>query len=530
MNAPRSLRRLFENDDGPQPNSFKFPLKTDNGSGGNDRNGSFGQSGSSFAFPQSYSSSNLSVTTPTASSFGNISTAKPVHSEFNTIRLPNLDDDSDEEDALPQLSGSGYGSFRPATRTDNMVAMEVEQLNAQQPPMESMGNDRTTSARKSHNLAQIVIPGMEDTFKFGASGSSFEIDSGPLLPHETDSDYRRHGFNAASDSHLGEGSDSGFNSGFRFNSGWNVNGSSSPTTIKFQPDRQTEPGMAYPDSGFTFSPVSTAGPSRPGMRRAETENPADMQRPSSTEPSMVSHAPDYAPNETFAFPSRPSSPFAQPQDTPSRPRPFYRSQSTDDQSHGTTLASGMPVLPSMPLRIEPGSSRQLPSALPRNFSATNMGKMSEPPIRTIPMLNPNSRPGMPRQASVAVMEGASYMSPASGMPPMNPQSYMRDHRAQSTSNATHHRHRSSKASLGSGDSGRSYSLANNPDHAYPMPQSSQGSNGSVNMSRDRSQSTSGMESDVSSIAGGYDSPVLSPTLDLREALKVSYEARYEGPV
>lgn len=526
MNAPRSLRRLFENDDGPQPNSFKFPLKTDNGSGSNNRNGSIGQSAPSFSFPQSYSSSNLSVATPTASSFGNTSTAKPVLSEFNTIRLPTLDDDSDEEDALPQLSGSGYGSFRPATRDDTLIAMHDERLDVQHSAMESNGNDKTISARKSHNLSQIVIPGMEDTFKFGASGPSFEIDSRPLLPPETGSDYKRHGFNTGSGSQFGEGSNSGFNSGFGFNSRWNANGSSSPTTIKFQPDRQIEPGMAYPDSGFAFSPVSTAGPSRPGMQRAETENPADMQRsphrfPSSTGPSMVSHAPDYAPNETFAFPSRPSSPFAQPQDTPSRPRPFYRSQSTDNQSHDMTLSSGMPVLPSVPVRIEPGSSRQLPSALPRIFSATNMGKMSEPPIRTMPMLDPNSRPGMPRQASVAVMEGASYMSSASGMPAMNSQPYMRDHRVQSTSNATPHRHRSSKASLGSGDSDRSYSLANNPDHAYPMPQSSQSSNGSANMSRDRSQSTSGMESDVSSIAGGYDSPVLSPTLDLREALRVS---------
>lgn len=519
MNAPRSLRRLFENDDGPQPNSFKFPLKASGGAEGSGRSGSFGQSTSSFSFPQSYSSSNISVTTPTASSFGNMSTAKPVHSEFSTIRLPTLDDDSDEEDALPQLNGSGYGSFRPSQPADNTIA--AVDSRSQYTSMGPVVPAQLANQRKSYNLAQIVIPGIEDTVKFGASGPSFEIDSGPLSSYETEPAYGN-GFSTGSGSQYGEGSDSGYTSGFGFNSRWNANPSSSPTTIKFQPDRHTEPGMAPPDTGFAFSPV-VSGSSRPGMRRAETENPGDMQRPhqfpSAAVPTTVSNAPDYAPNNTFAFPSRPSSPFTQTQDTPSRPRPYQRSHSSLDQSHEPNASIDMPVLPSAPVRIEPGSSRQLPSALPRIFPVTNMGKMSEPPIRAAPMVDPSSRPGMPRQASVAVMEGASHRTPYQGMIPGSSQSYMRGSISSST---THHRHRSSKASLGSGDSGRSYSLANNPDHAYPMPQSGQSSNGSVSMSRDRSQSTSGMESDVSSIAGGYDSPILSPTLDLREALKVSH--------
>lgn len=529
MNAPRSLRRLFENDDGPQPNSFKFPLKTDNpsASGPSDRSGSFGESSSTFSFPQSSSSSNLSVATPTASSFGAAITGKAANSEFNTIRLPTLDDDSDEEDALPPLSGSRYGSFGTATRADNMITMADNRPDARNPAMESVTKDKTAGVRKSHNLAQIVIPGIEDTVKFGTSGQSIEIDSGSVMAYETDSDNRMHGFNTGSGSQLGSGSDSGFTTGFGFNARWNANGSSSPTTIKFQPDRQTDPGLAFPETGFAFSPVSTRGSQRPGMRRAETENPADMQRPhqfpSSTSQSTISEAPDYAPNETFSFPSRPSSPFAQPQGTPSSTRLYHRSKSTHSQTSETSLASEMPVLPSVPVKIEPGQIRHMPPALPRMLSATSgtiMGKMSEPPIRTASKTELNSRPGIPRQASVAVMEGASSMSSLPGAPSMTSQFHGRNNRAQGSSSETQHRHRGSKASQGSGDSGRSYSLANNLDHAYPMRQSGQSSNGSDSISRDRSHSTSGMESDISSAAGGYEAPVLSPTLDLREALKV----------
>lgn len=517
MNAPRSLRRLFENDDGPQPNSFKFPLKTNDGPEASSRNGSFGQSACSFSFPQSFSSSNVSVTTPTASSFGDISTAQPIQSEFNTIRLPTLDDDSDQEDALPQLSGSGYGSYRLG---DSSNTTGDSRLDARYLAMGSGVADQPINQRESHNLAQIVIPGIEDTVKLGSGGASFNIDSGPASFRETGSADGRHGSGSDSASQYGEAPDSGYTLDFGFNPRWNANPTSSPTTIKFLPDRQTEPGVALPDTGFASSPV-TSGSSRPGMRRAETENPADMQRrqqsPSANAPTKVSNAPDYAHNNTFAFPSRPSSPFTQPQEPLSRAWPYQRSQSSFDQSHETTSSIDMPVLPSAPVRIEPASSRQLPSALPRIFPASNTGKMSEPPLRAMPMVDPKFRPGMPRQASVAVMEGASSMAPLQGMPLVTSQPQARG----SASSTVHHRHRSSKASLGSGDSGRSYSLANNPDHAYPMPQSGQSPSGSVSMSRDRSQSTSGMESDVSSMAGAYDSPVLSPTMDLREALRVS---------
>lgn len=519
MNAPRSLRRLFETDDGPQPNSFKFPLKAPtaeekpSGLATGPRSGSFGQG----SIPHSSSSSNGSVSTPTAFSFGASITGNGATNEVNTIRLPALDDDSDEEDSLPSQGGSRYGSFMNSVRDETASDMAGASGNMSNRTLGANAGKAAAGERKSHNLAQIVIPGMEDTVKFGG-GDAIQIDSEPSP--DANSDYKDHGYDTGSTSGFGSASGSGFNSGYGFNSRWNASGHSSPTTIKFQPDRNTDHGIVFQETGYAPSPLTS---SRPGMRRAETENPADMQRRPHAEHATVeptiSEAPDYAPNEAFSFPSRPSSPFSQHQNKASSARLFHSPQTNASQRSLRQYSGDMPVLPSEPVRIETAKPPSMP-LLPRihsAFSTTNAGKMSEPLIRIAPMMEPGTRPGMPRQASVAVMDGASTMTPLSGIPMSN-----LNQRSQATqSHETRHHHRGSKASLGSGDSGRSYSLANNPNHAYPMPLSGQSSSGSASMSRDRSQSAAGMESDVSSVVGD-EVPPLSTTLDLREALKVIF--------
>lgn len=451
------------------------------------------------SFPSLSASSTDSVSTPTAFSFGACITGDGTNTEVNTIRLPTLDDDSDEEDVLPLQGSSRYGSFA-APRDD--IAFGTDPSNAADGTLGAKTGE-SVAGRKSHNLAHIVIPGMEDTVKFGA-GNTIQINSDHVSP-DADPEFT-YGYDTRSSSGYGSGSGSGFNSGYGLHSRWNGSGTSSPTTIKFQASRHTDHGTIFPETGFAPSPLAP----RPGIRRAETENPADMRRPQ--EQSMaelsIAEAPDYAPDETFSFPSRPSSPFGHSKVSGAR---LFNNPGNFQQS-SRQHSGDMPLLPSEPVRIDAVKPPSMP-VLPRmhsSFSLMKSGKMSEPPTRITPMAGPGLRPSMPRQASVAVMDGVSTMNPGT----------VTNHPA-AAANAPRHRHRGSKVSQGSGDSGRSYSLVNDPNHAYPMPLSAQSSSGSASMSRDRSRSTGGTDSEVSSIVG-YDVAPLSSTLDLREALKVIF--------
>ncbi|KAJ9122547.1 hypothetical protein QFC22_001976 [Naganishia vaughanmartiniae] len=534
MNAPRSLRRLFENNDGPQPNSFKFPfMNVDSSSTPStfSRSGSFGQAGSTFSLPSnSANSTNASASTPTASTFAAASLNAGNKSEFNTIRLP-TDDDSDEEDALPISGGSRYGSFGAGGHGDTMIPSQASYSNGNYNGFAAPRGDPGQGSRQSHNLAQIVIPGAEDTIKFGGSGGSIHIGQ-DLASSPDEASYGGHGFNGGSSSAFGSEAGFGFGSAVGFNSKWAMNSNSSPTTVKFLPGRHGNYSSDDPGVELNSSPSPPRATSRPGFRRAETENTNIMQHhlktSSSMDPSADSTAPYYTSNEAFAFPSRPSSPFSQPQRDQSSARLFHNQQQQQKQyqqqyQHSNEHAM---VLPSAPVSIEQGSGRSVSSGLtrmPYGTTSTGSNKMSEPPSRMVPMLDSASRPGMLRQASVAVMENTSGSSSRPGSTPTSPQPNTFSSRGQNApANRIPHRHRSSKASLGSGDSGRSYSLANDRDHAYPLPQSGPSSSGSASMSRNRSQSTGGAESDVSSAAGGYGAvePLLSATLDLKEALRV----------
>lgn len=565
MNAPRSLRRLFENNDGPQPNAFKFPfMKVDGSSSSNtpstfSRSGSFGQAGgSTVSLP--LNSSNASGSTPTASTFAAASmNVGNNQSEFNTIRLPTDDDSDEEEDVLPIHGGGGgggsrYGSFGGAAagHGDTMVPSPSQQQASYSSGgyhngFASPGVVETgQGSRPSHNLAQIVIPGAEDTVKFGKSNNGGINIGQDLALSPDEASYGGHGFNTGSSSAFGSESGFGFSSTVGFNSKWSMNTHSSPTTVKFPPAGRSAGNHGFDDPGAALnpSPSPPRATSRPGFRRAETENPSAMQQQYYVKPSLAmdpsadsttttttAATPYYAPNEAFAFPSRPSSPFSQPPsqtNQQSSARLFHNQQQQQKQYYQQSHYSNehAMVLPSAPVSIEQGHGRSIPSGLPRmpyGSASTGLNKMSEPPSRMGPMMDSGFRPGMLRQASVAVMENTSGSSSRPGSTPTSPQANSFNARlSNASSTGIHHRHRSSKASLGSGDSGRSYSLANDKDHAYPLPQSGQSSSGSASMSRNRSQSTGGTESDVSSAAGGYGTvgPLLSTTLDLKEALRV----------
>jgi hypothetical protein len=288
MGAPRSLLRLFETEE-DDVSAFGLPTPSN--------------ASSTFSFP---TRSGSTTAGNTARAFNETQNTSNV----NTIRLPTMDDDEEEEVELnfDTSFASGMDTMRPV---------------ASSPP-------RTATFRgggESRGLTSISIPDDDDEDDNIVAPWSF-----PGTP--------KHGFGKRS----------------------------------LPADIDGLPSASFADHNYSDS-EEFAPPARD--RFGSFGNHQTTSEPSSRQGS--SPVPFYTPNTAFAFPQSRSA------------SPMLRSTSYDEVSSDADL-------PPMPF-----AAPSPPQAIQRTSSAIQLPTSNS-------MMGLNARPGMPRLASVAVMEGHNHVS------------------------------------------------------------------------------------------------------------------------